>query len=168
MTRCTVSGNEPTNDDRASVPNSEKKADGQHVDHWVMCPTEIMQEGFKRPIRTSYQHVGLAGPKYPTRDLTDEEKHRFNTSDDMDEDYAKFETYPEGSVAAGRYWTQKELNNIGKGCGTVTSMPRQIAETYAANPHYYGSTFCCGCGNYFPVGKFGEFVWTDTDERVGT
>jgi hypothetical protein len=47
-------------------------------------------------------------------------------------------------------------------------MPKQIAETYAANPSYYGSTFCCGCGKYLPVGRDGEFVWDGTNDRVGT
>lgn len=58
-------------------------------------------------------------------------------------------------------------------CGRVTRMGLAIAETYAADPTFYGSTFCCGCGRYFPVGANGEFVWmnedgTATDERVGT
>lgn len=50
----------------------------------------------------------------------------------------------------------------------VTSMPQAIAETYAAEPGYYGSTFCCGCGRYLPVGANGEFVWSGTNDRVGT
>ena len=53
-------------------------------------------------------------------------------------------------------------------CGGVTSMPQAIAETYAANPSFYGSTFCCHCRGYFPVGMNGEFVWTDTTEKVGS
>lgn len=53
-------------------------------------------------------------------------------------------------------------------CGGITSMPQAIAETYAANPGYYGSTFCCHCGDYFPVGVNGEFVWEGTDEKVGS
>jgi len=53
-------------------------------------------------------------------------------------------------------------------CFTVTTMPIKIAETYAREPGYYGSTFCCGCGDYFRVGAAGEFVWTGTDEKVGT
>lgn len=52
-------------------------------------------------------------------------------------------------------------------CGTVTSMPRAIAETYAAKPGYYGKTFCCACGGYYPVGANGEFVWAGTTEKVG-
>lgn len=53
-------------------------------------------------------------------------------------------------------------------CGVVTQMPRHCAETYARQPNYYGSTFCCGCGGYFPVGENGEFVWENTNEKVGT
>ncbi len=54
-------------------------------------------------------------------------------------------------------------------CGVVTSMPLACAETYAAQPEYYGSTFCCGCGGYFPVGETGQFIWDDgSKQKVGT
>jgi hypothetical protein len=53
-------------------------------------------------------------------------------------------------------------------CGTTTSMPLACAETYARLPSYYGSTFCCHCGTYEPVGAEGKFVWEGTDEKVGT
>jgi len=53
-------------------------------------------------------------------------------------------------------------------CGGLTSMPRAIAETYAAKPEFYGRTFCCACRDYFPVGALGEFVWVGTTEKVGT
>ena len=53
-------------------------------------------------------------------------------------------------------------------CGVVTGMPLAIAETYARDPHYYGQTFCCGCGGYFPVGQSGEFLWDGTNEKVGS
>lgn len=164
MTRCTVSGEMPVNADDASVPNDDRRQDGQHIDHWTMCPTEIMQAGFKRPVRLKYQHVGAPPPKNPLRDLTAEEQERYDKYG-----YVKYEEYPKGdSAVVGRFWTQADLDKYGKGCGVVTSMPRQIAETYAADPSYYGSTFCCGCGTYFPVGPNGEFVWENTDERVGT
>lgn len=52
-------------------------------------------------------------------------------------------------------------------CGVVTTMPLKIAETYAARPGFYGSTFCCGCSEYYPVGEFGHFYWEGTDEKVG-
>lgn len=163
--RCTSSGQPPVNPPDASVPNSDRRPDGQHVDHWVLCAEE-RAKGFVRPVRDSYQHVGRAAPKYALQDLTDKQKATFG-----DCDYVKFETYPAAqgaNGAIGRYWTQAELDKVDKGCGTVTSMPQAIAETYARSPGYYGSTFCCGCRAYFPVGKDGEFVWKNSDERVGT
>jgi hypothetical protein len=54
-------------------------------------------------------------------------------------------------------------------CGGLTRMPAACAETYAVQPSYYGSTFCCHCGGYFPVGENGEFVWdTVSNQKVGT
>ena|ERR1044072_322982 len=53
-------------------------------------------------------------------------------------------------------------------CGTLTSMGMAIAETYTANPSFYGATFCVACKNHFPVGEHGEFVWAGTDIKVGT
>ncbi|MDE2101678.1 MAG: hypothetical protein KGL39_30815 [Patescibacteria group bacterium] len=165
MSRCTVTGEEPTNPSEAPVPNGATRPDGQHVDHWTMCPTEIMEEGFKRPVRTSYVHVGPP-PPIGLRDLTDEQRVRY-----AEYGYVKFEPnpdYPKTSAVLGTFWTQDRLDRLGKGCGVKTSMPRLIAETYAAKPDYYGSTFCCGCGKYLPVGARGEFVWDGTEERVGT
>src|SRR5579859_2881136 len=53
-------------------------------------------------------------------------------------------------------------------CGTITTMARTIAETYARQPTFYSGTFCVCCGGHFPIGASGEFVWDGTDEKVGT
>lgn len=53
-------------------------------------------------------------------------------------------------------------------CGQVTRMPDGIAQTYARNPFYYGSTFCATCKDYLPVGQNGEFHWLDDGTKVGT
>lgn len=159
MTRCTVSGQAAVEPEDASVPNAAKRSDGQFVDHWVLCETE-RAKGFVRPVRDGYVHVGAPGAKFPLRELTPEEHERYDRFG-----YVKFEAYPDG---AGMFWTQDRLDKIGKGCGTRTLMPQAIAETYARKPDYYGSTFCCGCGKYLPVGSYGEFVWDGTAERVGT
>jgi hypothetical protein len=53
-------------------------------------------------------------------------------------------------------------------CGVVTTMGLPIAETYAREPSFYSGTYCTGCGGHFPVGEEGEFVWVDSDEKVGT
>lgn len=46
-------------------------------------------------------------------------------------------------------------------CGAVTSMGQAIAETYAANPSFYGGTYCCACLTHYPVGAYGEFIWVN-------
>lgn len=53
-------------------------------------------------------------------------------------------------------------------CGSVTTMGQSLAETYARDPSFYTGTFCVACRAHFPVGERGEFVWTGTDEKVGT
>lgn len=53
-------------------------------------------------------------------------------------------------------------------CGTVTTMGRALAETYARDPHFYGATYCARCCSHFPVGEAGEFTWEGTTEKVGT
>lgn len=53
-------------------------------------------------------------------------------------------------------------------CGTVITMGRALAETYARQPDFYSGTFCAGCRAHFPVGEDGEFIWDGTDQKVGT
>lgn len=54
------------------------------------------------------------------------------------------------------------------GCGALTTMSQEIAETYARNPHFYGATYCIGCRRHRPVGEHGEFVWDgDYDPETG-
>ena len=52
-------------------------------------------------------------------------------------------------------------------CGSETRMNRAIAETYARQPGFYGSTYCTTCRMHRPVGADGEFTWPD-GSRVGT
>lgn len=121
-------------------------------------------KGFKRPVRASYRHVGAPGPSHELRDLTEKEK-----ADHGAHGYVKFEAYPaKASPLVGRYWTQADLDGADKGCGTVTSMGSALAETYAREPGFYGSTYCCGCMKHRPVGEYGEFVWEPDGSRVGT
>lgn len=62
------------------------------------------------------------------------------------------------------YVHAKELG----GCGVVTRMNLTISETYACEPHFYGSTYCVGCRKHLPVGENGQFYWDGTNEKVGT
>lgn len=135
------------------------RPDGQQRDYLVLSDEE-RAKGFVRPVRISYIHVGIPGPKYELRDLNAREAELYTDY------YDKFEPYPAGGATTGRFWSNKDLERVGKGCGAKTSMPRAIAETYAREPRFYGSTYCAGCGTHLPVGKDGEFVWED-GTRVG-
>ena len=134
----------------------------QHPVYLVLSEEERAR-GFVRPVRRSYRHVGPAGPGNPTRKLTEEEQARY-----AGVGYVVYEAYPEGQGPTGRYWTQQQLDALGRGCGTVTTMAQEIAETFARNPIFYGSAYCCGCHRHLRVGQDGEFVWDGTEERVGT
>lgn len=146
-------------DDRNDPCLDEIQDDGQQACYLVLSDEE-RAKGFVRPVRTSYQHVGVK-PQYSLRDLTLEEHERYDKYG-----YVKYEEYPPADFgASGKFWTEKTLNS---GCGVVTTMGLSIAETYSRDPSFYGGTFCAGCGAHFPVGEHGEFVWNGTDERVGT
>jgi hypothetical protein len=135
--------------------------DGMQRNYLVLSEEE-RSKGFVRPVRVSYRHVGPPGPAHPLRDLTEDERARYAVPG-----YAKHEQYPEGHALVGRFWTQERLDKAGKGCQSVTTMGRALAETYARQPDFYGGTFCVTCGTHLPVGADGEFVWLD-GSRVGT
>ena len=130
---------------------------------YVVLSEEERAKGFVRPVRSSYIHVGPPGPQYPLLDLTEKQLGQRTTSN-----YVKYEKYPEGGSAVGRFWTQAELDRIARPCNGLTTMGRALAETYAREPSFYGGTFCAVCGQHFDVGVNGEFVWSGTNEKVGT
>ncbi len=133
----------------------EGKPEGQNPVYLVLSEAE-RAKGFVRPYRDAYKHVGIR-PKYPLRDLTEEEKARHGA------DYVKYEEYPESEAPKlGRAWTQAQLDS---GCGTVTTMGRALSETYARQPDFYGATFCCRCNRHLRVD---EFVWTADGQVVGS
>ena len=48
-------------------------------------------------------------------------------------------------------------------CNGETRMPAHCARTYAQNPKFYGSTFCCFCGDYFETS---QFVWIEDTKPI--
>ena len=131
------------------------------ADVYLVMSEDERKKGWVRPFRNKYIHVGPAGPKYPLLDLTDEQQERYSA-----QDYVGYEEYPEEEAPAlGRFWKQEQLDAVGKGCGAVTIMGDALSETYAADPHFYGATFCVGCSMHRPVG---EFVWDADGTRVGS
>jgi hypothetical protein len=58
--KVTASGREATEPIESSVPTSEKLADGQHKDHWIL-PESERAKGFIRPVRRTYIHEVCGG-----------------------------------------------------------------------------------------------------------
>ncbi len=50
-------------------------------------------------------------------------------------------------------------------CGYTTSMSKDIAETFAADPKFYSTGYCSHCRTFFPLT---EFVWAGTNDVVGS
>ena len=143
-------GGAVTDDHRELKENGQQKG-------YVVLTKEERAKGFARPVRRSYRHVG-SRPKNATRELTPDEVERYSKFG-----YVLFETYPESeSPVLGRFWTR---DSLGGGCGSVTTMAPDIAETYARDPKFYGATFCVGCGKHLPLE---QFVWEGTAEQVGS
>lgn len=153
-----------TTDDRGDPGLRRVGPDGMQETYLVLSEAEHAR-GFVRPVRTSYRHVGIPGPRRSLVDLTPDQAARY-----AGYGYVKYEDYgrdADAGGAIGRFWTQAKLDAVGRGCGAVTTMGRKIAETYARNPAFYGGTYCATCHTHLPVGADGEFVWDGTDERVG-
>jgi hypothetical protein len=148
-----------------------QKEEGQHEGYLVLSKEE-RDKGFVRPYRHTYVHVGTLIKRHPDGRLYG----RLIEADDPDyskyasdyyalvKGYTAFVLYPADSGTTGRYITAEEVGAIKArkthfgGCGFATKMARAIAETYARNPKFYGSTFCTGCQKHLPVS---EFVWED-------
>lgn len=82
--------------------------------------------------------------------------------DDFDygerQDDGQYENYPtvdEGEFVQEVRYTYVHDVNAG-GCGEITTMSDELAESVARDPTYYGRTFCCGCNDHVPVD---EVVW---------
>jgi len=126
---------------------------------YLVLSEEERSKEFVRPYRDRYVHVGAPAPRYPLLDLDERQKEL------VGDEFAKFEAYPEGDAALGKYWRQADIDNIGKGCQSETVMGRALSETYARNPKFYGATYCVACGKHLPIE---EFVWSADGTRLGS
>lgn len=157
--------------ENAGAPAPIDPRTGQHEAYWVLSEEE-RSKGFVRPVRRSYRHVGkqvCGKQRCENGRLGGDRDICCDTPGHVGDCFHVFQkvSQPEGARA--------EREHLLGGCGYNTSMGRALAETYARNPKYYGSTFCVNCNGHFPVGEHGEFVWLDdpgtgqpTDEKVGT
>jgi hypothetical protein len=105
--------------------------------------------------------------------MTDHEHHTDNPLDPRltrghdDEPAPQADVYlvlSEGERAK-EYVRPLRMSYVHTVCGAVTTMSLAISETYARDPHFYGSTYCVGCSMHRPVG---EFRWDGTSQAVGS
>jgi len=148
------------------------KGEGQQNECYLILSEEERAKGFIRPYRNRYIHVGRnvsSHWKGIHRMVTEEERQEVG----MEKYVAVMTslTRDDGSHMGGPYVTQEELDAWQKGeriggCGGKTIMAREIAETYARNPSFYGSTWCMNCRTHIDVN---EFIWDDdSGETVGS
>lgn len=159
--------------DRSEPKLNEVKDNGQN-EAYIVLPEEKRVK-FIRPVRYSYVHKGRSVDLGTIESLESQLEGASNFAKEhytKENGYVAFVRYPESkSPIVGKYIKQEELDAINEkrshsgGCGALTTMSRSLAETYAADPKFYGATFCIGCEKHLPVG---EFVWDGTDQVVGS
>lgn len=147
-------------------PDTTPGEDGQHAGY-VVLSAEERSKGFVRPVRKSYTHVGrqVCGKERPdSKSSLSEDKVAWLCVGSSDH---------AGDCDTFQAVTEQELKNFKakgsfSGCNYTTSMGRELAETYARDPKFYGATFCSKCKMHFPVGEYGEFEWFPNGGKVGT
>lgn len=139
----------------------DEQKTSQHKKYLVLSEEE-RAKGFVRPVRLQYVHVGnqkpICGKKF---------------AESPDGIFICNSAPHDGKCTHGKLFGTEDLKRLeegkylsgNKGCGVVTKMAEPLAETYARNPGFYGATYCVGCEMHLPVG---EFVWSGTEERVGS
>jgi hypothetical protein len=136
--------------------HKELLPDGKQKSYVVLTPEE-RHKGFLRHVRLDYRHTGyhVCGA-----DLSD---------------YRESELYGVGArsichdvpghagehgktvyVATAKEMIRLKQTSYYKGCGKITKMSIEIAETFARDPWFYSGTFCCTCKAHFPLN---QFVW---------
>lgn len=153
---------DPTNEKLGRGVDEEPR---EQNEVYLVLSQEQRDAGFIRPYRDSYIHKGNPAATYTELDRPEksmEENNPYVAIFDIKDG--------KGNHVGGRYATKSELERFKKtgylgGCGGETKMGKAIAETYATNPHFYGSTYCVHCKMHLPVA---EFVWSKDGEIVGS
>ena len=145
---------------RTTKPSIKKPAqlalfdfDGQPVVH-----TPVVKAPSTRPYRDLIVHLGPVPPKSKPRELTADEQELY-----ADMDFVAYEEYEgESAWPHGRFWSEREL---GGGCEQQMTLQPFEAEALMLNPRHFGNLTCSHCNQHFTLD---EFVWAETQQRLGT
>lgn len=147
--------------DRNHPGINKPRAPGDQNEAYLVLSEEERAKGFIRPVRDRYIHVGkeVCG-KTRNNDERDRNGKLWVCTGAKGHEGPCF-TWKAVSDAVARKTQSTHL----LGCGTTTTMPQAIAETYARDNTFYGKTWCCGCNDHLPVG---EFCWFDDGSVLGS
>lgn len=158
--KTTLADGSPVTEDHRQI----NPATGMQKDY-VVLSAEERAKGFVRPVRRTYIHVGRS----VCGKIRVHDGQKLGGPQDvcvLPPGHEGECTQWKGNVPQAEAQKAQENHVLG-GCGTSTTMSQSIAETYARQPDFYGSTFCCHCRTHIRVGEHGEFVWED-GSRVGS
>lgn len=145
---------------------NKPKGEGEQNEAYLVLSEGERKKGFTRPLYSSYTHVGRKFEEVVLKDEPEEFEGKIYVA------VASILKNEDGTPKGGRLLTQKEYDewkktgNIG-GCGVSTVInSREIIETYARDPKFYGATWCMGCKRHI---QNSEFIWDKSNElRVGS
>ena len=167
---------------RPSVRNAHEGGIKFYTWHLVAALTEVQQDAYRTALRNSRDRFDkkfkqlCGGPAIPA----DESHREIEPATGQQKDYVVLSaterakgfvrpvrgTYVHvGKPPEGEKFEYPITKRFPGGCGTRTTMPQAIAETYARDPGFYSGTFCCSCMKHLPLD---QFVWEGTTEQVGS
>jgi hypothetical protein len=133
---------------------------------YLVLSDEERAKGFVRPVRSQLRARRHRGAEVSAA------RHHGRAGEELARrrPFVKFEPYPQpaqGLVHRALLDAERCSTRVGKGCGTLTTMGRALAETYARKPASTARPTAAAAHMHRPVGADGEFVWDGTDDAGG-
>lgn len=147
--------------DRAVLLRDEAAAALREKDQAIVAAREKLEQAKRKsaeaiPVNRSARQLSGGGP-------VTEDHREINPESGQQKDYV---VLTQAERAKGFTRPYRDTYRHSK-CGKITTMSRDIAETYARDPGFYSGTFCTTCRAHFPVGEDGEFTWFEMDGSEG-
>lgn len=167
--RCSELRNEGYSFFRASFPDDAP--DLLYLEGWVLRPEELgpcpwETEAPRKVLRPTISAksksdlVLLDGSEVPANG-----SHVRKRADGQQNSYVVFSDRKLAATPLVRP-VQYKIRHLA--CLSVTEMHEKMAQTLARDPSFYKAFFCIKCRAHFKIGRDGEFLWHNSDQKVGT